>query len=96
MDRFKPWSRTQVKLQTGDTVYMDIRSNPGTGIIMGTLPHNQYRVQSSVTGQFIVLNRQVLWKLDQDCSNANYTGNTDDHVLTDYDIDEDYDTTGIF
>ena len=96
MDRFKPWSRTQVKLQTGDTVYMDIRSNPGTGIIMGTLPHNQYRVQSSVTGQFIVLNRQVLWKLDQDGTDANYTGNIEDYVLTDNDIDEDYDTTGIF
>ena len=91
MDRFKPWSRTQEKLQTGDIVYMDTKSNPGTGVIMGTLPHNQYRVESSVTGQFIVLNRQVLQKLAHYRADANYTGNIEDYV-----IDEDYDTTGIF
>ena len=72
-------------------MYMDIKSNPGTGFIMGTLPHNQYRVESSVTGQIIVLNRQVLRKLAHYNTEADYTGTLDDYV-----IDEDYDTTGIF
>ena len=63
MDRFKPWSRTQGKLQTGDIVHMDIRSSPGTGIIVEALPHNQYRVKRCDSGQKTVLNSQVLFRL---------------------------------
>ena len=97
MDRFKPWSRTQGKLRTGDIVHMDTRSSPGTGIIVETLPHNQYRVKSCDSGHRTVLNRQVLWKLGQDGS-VDFPGNSDDYrdyVLNNYydcDIDEDITT----